>query len=140
MTLIKSVLRNTKFWILAWIVWMGVIFYFSNLPGYPAPSEPTVGLLIERKGAHLVEYLILTLLSAQVFSLLFFKESLRRIVVLAAGWSFAYAALDELHQFFTPYRGAEIRDVAIDLIGVLLGIILIYSLFFLKSKTKKTRR
>jgi VanZ family protein len=115
---------------------MGIIFYFSHLPGNPTYYEPTLKILIERKGAHVVEYAVLLLLSSQFFSLLFPKESLRKIVSVSLVWSFSYAVADELHQFFTPYRGASIKDVGIDAIGILAALIIIAIIFFSQKKKK----
>ena len=36
-----------------------------------------------------------------------------------------YASTDEVHQLFTPGRSAQITDVMIDSMGVLLGILLV---------------
>lgn len=138
MILIKKVLRNTNLWLFLWLLWMGVIFFFSQLPGNPTYYEPTLLLLIERKGAHVVEYFILFLLSAQVFSLLFFKESLRSILALAFVWSVVYAVTDELHQFFTPYRGAHMTDVVIDTLGVSLALCIVLFFYWKRKKRKKT--
>lgn len=134
--IIKTVLRNQNLWVLVWILWMGVIFSFSHIPGSPIYYEPSFWLLIERKGAHVVEYAVLFLLSVQVFSLFFFKESLVKIAALAAVWSLTYAALDELHQFFTPFRGAHMRDIGIDMIGILLAMLAVFILF--SRQRKKT--
>lgn len=134
---IKGESKKVFFWSGAWLVWMAVIFTFSHLPGSPTYYEPSLGLLLERKGAHLVEYAVLFLLSLQVFSLWFPQETLRRIVAIAFAWSLAYGVLDELHQFFTPFRGATFRDVLIDCIGILLALT---GVFLLSYKRKKTRR
>lgn len=138
MTIIKPLVRSKFFWLSSWVVWMGVIFAFSSLSGNPTYYEPSIQLLIERKGAHVVEYFILFLLSAQVFSLYFSKESLLRISMLAVGWSLMYAALDELHQYFVPFRGAHIKDVGIDALGIGAAALLVYIVFY--WKTKKTHR
>lgn len=138
MTLIKTIIRSTSTWVLLWLVWMAVIFSFSSLPGSATYYEPPLRLVLERKGAHVIEYAVLFLLSIQVFSLLFHKESLKRILVIAFSWSLTYAVLDELHQFFTPFRGAYVRDVFIDLGGILLALLFVGCVYY--WKTKKTLR
>ena len=35
-----------------------------------------------------------------------------------------YAIIDEIHQSFVPGRSCEIRDMCIDAVGVLVGMIL----------------
>jgi VanZ family protein len=119
---------------------MTVIFSFSHFPGSPAYYAPPLSLVMERKGAHVVEYAVLFLLSLQVFSLVFYKESVKKIIYLTFVWCLSYAALDELHQFFTPYRGAHLHDVLIDVIGMVLAFLFVFSLLPIqkKEKTKKT--
>ncbi|HIU52150.1 MAG TPA: VanZ family protein [Candidatus Merdicola faecigallinarum] len=45
-----------------------------------------------------------------------------------------YAITDEIHQLFVPGRSGEIRDVLIDGLGIIVGIILIYQ--FKKKRGK----
>lgn len=135
MTLIKRVSRSAFFWFCLWLMWMGLIFYFSHLPGSPWPPNISWAYFLERKGAHVFEYAVLTLLSLQVFSLWFPKEKLTTISLLAGVFAISYGVTDELHQFFIPYRGAHFRDVTFDVIGVLL--ILLPILFFIRKKRKK---
>ena len=47
----------------------------------------------------------------------------RTIISLVLG--IIYASLDEFHQLFTPGRSAQITDVIIDSMGVMLGILLV---------------
>src|SRR5688572_11365356 len=94
--------------------WMAVIFAFSALPGSPYPPvEPTLLYFLERKGAHVIEYLILMFLAVRFFYALTPKERLGNILMLAALLSLAYGATDELHQSFVPNRGSKITDVLI---------------------------
>jgi VanZ family protein len=101
-------------------LWMSVIFSFSSLPG-SSYFDPPLWYIFERKGAHVFEYAVLMLLSVRFFRAWFSEESFRRILSLAGVCSLAFAATDELHQFFVPYRGAKMSDVAIDGLGILLA-------------------
>ncbi len=67
-----------------------------------------------RKAAHIAEFLALSL-----FIVLFFRGR----VVLAFPVCFVAAFLDETIQLFSD-RGAQVMDVWIDLIGVMLGTII----------------
>ena len=81
-----------------------------------------------RKGAHFSEY---ALLGGLVVTALYVAFSSRvrswyhraGFMTLAALFGLAYAASDELHQKFVQ-RGASVRDVFIDFVGVLFGIAL----------------
>jgi VanZ family protein len=91
--------------------WAGVIFVFSSIPSL------STGLgtwdLILRKAAHLTEYAIL--------GALLYRALGREEVALAAG--IAYAATDELHQHYVDGRHASAVDVAIDAVGIAIGML-----------------
>ena len=57
---------------------------------------------------------------------------------LCAAFCTAAAACDEWHQYFGPGRSCEMRDVALDVLGVLAGILLLAaaSRIFHSLKTK----
>ena len=79
-----------------------------------------------RKYAHMAEYAALAVPSA-----LFFRELLldRQFPFRAVGCSlifcFLYACSDEYHQTFVPGRAGAMVDVAVDMAGVALGLILV---------------
>ena len=66
----------------------------------------------------------------------------KKKVVVCASWLLAiiYAATDELHQKFVAGRGPSIRDVMIDSMGALFGImvfmLIILMIEKIKNKTK----
>ena len=57
---------------------------------------------------------------ANTFNLL----STRNRIVFCIIFGMMYAASDELHQKFVDGRSAEIRDVCIDTLGVVFGVII----------------
>lgn len=123
------------------LVWMAVIFAFSALPGSPYwPGEPPLWYLLERKGAHVIEYAFLMFLSVRFFYALFPKERFRDILFLAAIFSLTYAVTDELHQFFVPNRGAKATDVLIDGAGIALTAFLFWTAKLLRKPAKPGRR
>ena len=79
-----------------------------------------------RKYAHMAEYALLA-----VPSVLFFRELLleKHVPVRASFCSlvfcFVYACSDEYHQTFVPGRAGAMIDVAVDLVGVSLGLALV---------------
>ena len=74
-----------------------------------------------RKGAHMTEYAVLGILLFLTLTL----WGIRHIVRTALSAGILYAALDEYHQTFVPGRSGQIRDVVIDSLGLLFGILLI---------------
>lgn len=76
----------------------------------------------ERKAAHMFLYFVLTGLLLFALRGLFHKYA--RKAAGAFGLCAVLAALDELHQYFVPGRSCELRDVAVDLTGGAICVIL----------------
>jgi VanZ family protein len=94
------------------LAWAAVIFAFSSIPSLSSGLGAWDTVL--RKGAHITEYAVLGALLYRAFE--------RDAPALAAG--IAYAATDELHQHFVRGRHASPVDVAIDAVGVALGMLI----------------
>lgn len=125
------------------ILWCLLIFYFSNQPG--SVSSHSSGLIVKmvriiiptgnielltfiiRKLAHMFLYFMLTILTYNCFKQFNFKK--KYLIIL---FCFLYAISDEIHQLFIVNRSCELRDVLIDMIGVLIGY------FLIKIKESKT--
>ena len=94
------------------IAWAALIFAFSSIP------DLGTGLggwdLVLRKLAHAGEFAVLGALLARATD--------RAVVAFALGA--LYAVSDELHQMFVPGRLGSPRDVAIDTVGVAVGVLL----------------
>jgi VanZ family protein len=93
------------------VVWAAVIFTFSSIPSLSSGLGTWDTVL--RKGAHITEYAIL--------GALLYRALGREAPALAVG--IAYAATDELHQHFVRGRHASPVDVAIDAVGLALGML-----------------
>jgi hypothetical protein len=94
------------------VAWAGLIFALSSVP------DLGTGLggwdLVLRKIAHAGEYAIL--------GALLVRATGKPIVALALGT--LYAISDEIHQSFVPGRLGSPLDVAIDAVGVAIGVAL----------------
>ena len=94
------------------VVWAAVIFAFSAVP------DLGTGLggwdLVLRKLAHAAEYAILGALLVRATG----RPG------LALGLGVLYSVSDEIHQVFVPGRHGAPLDVAIDAVGVAVGIAL----------------
>ena len=93
------------------VAWAAVIFAFSSVPDLGTGLGTWDTVL--RKGAHVTEYAVL--------GALLYRALAREAPALAAG--IAYAATDELHQHFVRGRHASPVDVAIDSVGLLIGLL-----------------
>ncbi|MFH0947984.1 MAG: VanZ family protein [Elusimicrobiota bacterium] len=125
-------MKFSKLW-LPVFVWCYVIYFFSDIPGL----DTGLGVwdLILRKGAHITEYFVLTILLVRAF-----RRSFRMLctflIIFPSVISFLYACSDEYHQTFIKNRCGTPWDVLVDTVGILLVIFL----YIKKSKLVPPRR
>lgn len=94
---------------------------------------------IIRKIAHFSIYALVGFLLMGLVSTFKLKEKTRILISLILG--VLYATSDEIHQLFSPGRSAQITDVYIDTLGILVGIfvILLFIKVFEKIKLQKVK-
>jgi VanZ family protein len=98
-----------------------------------------------RKAAHMTEYACLAV--AIAFPLYVYGVRGIWLMILTGSLCVSYAALDEYHQSFIAGRTASKKDVAIDSIGVICGVIIVrvvgwtgrMTVFRPRKKQKKRR-
>ncbi len=130
-------------WILI-IIWMISIFYLSHQPAKDSNKlskgltykitnivekiNPNLQINIRRfnhllrKSAHFFAYLLLGILLSLGLDLLGIKGL--KAILIGLILSVIFAISDEFHQLFIPGRGGQVKDVLIDSMGALTGIIL----------------
>ncbi len=134
--MIFAVVKTKLFAYLAVISWAGLIWFLSDQPYLGATENLSFGLYLLRKAAHVGEYLVLTLLLVRALKLTFAYGG-KNLIFAAAGFvSLLFAASDEWHQTFVPGRSGQVRDVFIDLIGIVAAIIICHFYFERKRKTR----
>ena len=139
-------------WFAVLVFWMALIFHFSNQRAAESAEisgsfsyrivsgvrnvlsadweEETVeaaAVWLEhplRKAAHMTEYAVWICLGNCMQYLLLRKKRYVWAWLAAS----CYAATDEFHQLFIEGRSGEIRDVAIDSMGALLGLLLLWKI------------
>lgn len=130
------------------IIWMSVMFWFSNQQGIGSSStskkvsEIIVNIIdinkqysdtqkeeiieviepIIRKLAHYTFYAIGGILIANCVYQFCSEE--KRVITTSAIIGIVYATSDEIHQLMVPGRSGNVKDVIIDSIGILTGIAL----------------
>lgn len=135
-------------------VWTSFIFIQSLLPGdvssnqsgfivdifYPFIQRLGINMDVDtfsfwiRKLAHFTEYFILGVLLFMTYQHRFQTKMLLVIIFLQG---LITASIDETIQLFTPNRSGEIRDVLIDVSGVMMAtIVLLIITFSYKRKAK----
>jgi len=135
--------------------WMILVFYFSHqasgksselsegvtraiLNFFKLLNDKTLKdqLLIQLFIRKLAHYLIYTLGGIIIFlHVNLYKVKLKEKVFISWIAGTVYAITDEIHQLFIPGRSGEIRDVSIDSLGTISGIII--CLIVLKILQKK---
>lgn len=146
-------------WILV-LLWMIVIFSFSNADGYNSTSkskEVTYKIVdtIEkkktelekkakveklhprvRKIAHAIEYAILCILL--ILALEATNISNNRVYLTALLTCIVYALTDEVHQLFISGRTGELKDIIIDTAGATIGLLIYDFIYKMKEALKNT--
>ncbi len=86
-----------------------------------------------RKLAHVTEYFLLA--ACVSFPLYVYRLRGFLLMIIAGTFCVLFAALDEYHQSFISGRVASSKDIMIDSIGILIGIILVRIIGFIGRKT-----
>lgn len=141
------------------IFWLSLIFYFSNQQASDSDnvSDGVMGKVINiveniinyefneteknniyeygigplRKCAHFSIYFILGVLLYNLVS--DYNLNLKKTFIISLLFCLLYACSDEIHQLFVFGRSGNVKDVCIDTLGSLLGIITISKISHRKS-------
>lgn len=139
------------------IVWMILVFYLSNQISTDSAklsgsfteiilkicnvtniNAPEQILLIEniiRKIAHFLLYTLGGMLIFLFINLYKIKPNNKVLISWLIGT--VYAITDEIHQLFVIGRSGEIRDICIDSLGVITGIIILLLVLKVIEKIRK---
>ena len=153
--------RNKRKLILSWgtvLVWMIVIFLFSadNAVDSGKKSGFLLGILrrifineqeparleyyafLIRKIAHFSEYFVFGILVLNAWIQTVVLKEKKRWKVFAGSLICCvfYAMTDEFHQYFVPGRFASPKDVLIDSLGALTGIVLFSGILLHKERKR----
>jgi VanZ family protein len=114
------------------VVWAGVIFGLSSIPGTAIPDVPW---RFTDKLVHTALYGTLGLLVGRALAATTARPR-PVLVLLACAITTAYGITDELHQLFTPHRSCDFYDGVADAVGGLLGG-LVAAVLFARSKPSR---
>lgn len=112
---------NYKYLSLA-ILAMVAIFFLSSLPQGFLLGKPSLSVQIITNLAHIPAYSLLTFLWLRSFNRGRNGNQsviIKAIVVIGA---IVFAISDEIHQSFVPGRSVSCLDIALDLLGIFLGL------------------
>lgn len=109
------------------LIYLPLVFYWIilfTLTTLPTESVPSVG--VSDKIEHLLAYFVLSILL--YLTLLFQKKSVllkNYAMLFTLLIVFTYGVLDEVHQLMIPGRSCELLDFLADVLGGIIGIIII---------------
>ena len=90
---------------------------------YPSPEKiQNLNLSYIDKLIHFAVYAILGMLFFRAFRTQRFKENINMVIALSILSSSLYGMSDEIHQYFVPYRDADIVDFFADVLGSICGV------------------
>ena len=129
------------------ILWMIFIFTMSSFNADSSTSQSgfivdilnnifhlnniDILTIIVRKLAHITEYMVLAILMINCLK----DYKINKLYLVSIIICILYSITDESHQLFIKGRSGEIKDVLIDLIGVLVGT-MIYKIIINNKKAK----
>lgn len=110
------------------LIWMGLIFLGSTLPGASVSGSGVVDFLAH-KTVHIFEFSVLgVLLVRGVGGFKGGKEKTWVTVVFVLLICFFFGLSDEYHQSLVPGREARLCDALVDLLGSGVGILVLWKL------------
>jgi len=118
-----------KFWF-PLVVYSGIIFLVSSLPGLKPPVE---GFNID-KILHMGEYIPFGFLAARAFRAHNNDVAAHKLIILAVSAACFYGISDEYHQSFVDGRFASVFDVMADTAGGFIGAFMFVKLNKFKGK------
>ncbi len=161
----KTEYKSRYLWLIALVFWMVLIFHFSDQKAVESSeisgsltwrmaenvndmfgfgwNEETLAQYAGawehpvRKAAHMTEYAILAWIA--LGNCMQYPVLRKRRYLWAGCIASAYAATDEFHQLFVTGRSGEIRDVIIDSMGAVLGLLVIWGVSVLYRRKKRKR-
>lgn len=114
----QSKLRNFFICWLPLIIYCLAIFIQSS---YPGPEKiPT--FTFSDKILHFGAYGLLGILFFRAYETLPLKTNKRLLVVLSMGSAALYGVSDEIHQYFVPFREADMMDAVANTLGSICGV------------------
>jgi VanZ family protein len=115
-------LRVALSWVPA-ILYMAMIWVFSSIETPLSVAD----IPFEDKGAHALEYAGLSALLLHAFLGTFTSTRALWLVPSAMFSATLWGLLDEIHQAYVPGRNADVKDLAADAIGAVIGALVYYA-------------
>lgn len=122
--------------------WLPIIIFCVAIftqSSFPSP-EPAVEWLLYDKLLHFLAYAVLGILFFRAYSTLNFGDRRFPVIFLSILSSGLYGVSDEIHQYFVPFRDADLLDLVADFVGSVCGVLVFSALIHLYSRKKSPAR
>ena len=124
--------KNFLFYWFPVLIYCLLIYIQSSYPSPESiPDVPNIDKLL-----HLAAYAILGALFFRAFRTQRFKENINLVIAFSILSSSLYGITDEFHQYYLPYRDADVMDILADILGSICGVY-IYYLFAITLRLHK---
>ena len=132
------------------LIWMGVVFWFSaenaleskDTSGFVMQKILSV-LNIEIEDTEMLEgylrtlaHFVLYLLGGFIACILVIVCNIKHKILSTSMFGLLYAIGDEIHQIYVPGRSFELKDIVVDISGFLLGVLVVYALYWVGKRIK----
>jgi len=121
---IKKINKNLNKLHIFFYYWFPILIYCLLIfiqSSYPSteriPDWPYIDKML-----HFAAYALLGALFLRAFKTTKIKNNLKLVLILSILLSSLYGVSDEIHQYFIPYRIADLMDVLADLLGSIMGV------------------
>ena len=161
MMFFKNLKKKQIIYAILILIWMAVIFAFSNEPAVKSSktsdgiTEKVVKIItkepeklpkkqrdsietIVRKSAHFTLYTIGGFLMAGLVNTT--NVTNKKLIIYAIVFTTIYACTDEIHQIFVEGRSCELRDVLIDGAGATLGTMIFLFMRKIRQMVDKSKK
>ena len=121
--------------------WFPIIIYCLLI--FIQSSHPSIGHIPDwpniDKVLHFAAYALLGTLFLRALKTTRLKNNLKLVLILSVIFASFYGISDEIHQYFVPYRNADIMDVLADLLGSIMGVYIYQAIVRKDYKGEKSK-
>jgi VanZ family protein len=120
--------------------WLPLIFYCLAI--YIQSDRPALKHIpsfeFSDKVLHFLAYAVLGILFYRAYQTLWIKKHWRMLVSLSILSASLYGLSDEIHQYFVPFRDADLLDVVANILGAICGVYLYHWWMAIKDRRQSS--
>ncbi len=118
-----------------WFPLIAYCIFIYVQSSHPSPEDLPSFRFMD-KMLHIAAYAVLAILFYRAYQTLPIRHNLRLLLLLSILSASLYGISDEIHQYFVPFREADIFDGVADIIGAIIGV-LVYQTWVERKQASK---